>query len=198
METKDNISFEISGKDFKHLKKFRRQHKNCRQGFTGEQFEYSFVPTGMGTLISVKCSCGQTLELGTFMDNELQEYDEHKSRPLMEADHKNKRFEDAAKRILLIEDPHLFRIAYVADQSFESIYSLACGACFADKRLWNCILFKYEIIDGKKIDNYAEYETEKEKIDAFYAYFKEHVKIEISKYNCENKSFLEKLGIPKE
>ena len=33
---------------------------------------------------------------------------------------------------------------------------------------------------------------------AFYAYFKEHVKAEISKYDCENTSLLRKLGISKE
>ena len=186
METKDKIEFEISGNDFKNLKKFRKQHEDCLCGFDGGQFEYSFVPTGMGTLISVKCSCGQTLELGTFMYNELQEYDEHKNRPLTEADHNNKRFEDAANRILLVEDPRLFRIAYQADQSFESVYLLACGACFADERIWKCIL-----------NNYADYETEKEKIDAFYSYFKDHVKAEISKYDCENTSLLRALGITK-
>ena len=40
METKDKITFEIEGNDLKSVKKFRKQHKNCFQGVTGEQFEY--------------------------------------------------------------------------------------------------------------------------------------------------------------
>ena len=58
METKDKITFEIEGNDLKNVKKFRKQHKNCFQGMTSEQFEYSFTPTGLGLAASVKCSCG--------------------------------------------------------------------------------------------------------------------------------------------
>ena len=39
METKGKILFEITGNDLRNVKKFRKQHKNCFQGVTGEQFE---------------------------------------------------------------------------------------------------------------------------------------------------------------
>ncbi len=82
MEKKDSIVFEIDGKDFKNVKKFWRQHKKCIKGTACDQFEYSFVPTSLGLAGSVKCSCGQTLSVGDFLDSEPEEYDEDKFRVL--------------------------------------------------------------------------------------------------------------------
>ncbi|MCR5649728.1 MAG: hypothetical protein K6F86_00930 [Lachnospiraceae bacterium] len=68
METEENITFKITGNDMRNLRKFRKQHKNCPQVTACDQFNYSFTPTGLGLAISVKCSCGQELMLGDFMD----------------------------------------------------------------------------------------------------------------------------------
>lgn len=87
MAQKDGITFEIKGNDLKNVNKFCKQHKNCFHGAAGEQFVYSFLPTGLGLLTTVKCSCGQTLEIGDFMDYDSGGYDEEKCRVLTEEDH---------------------------------------------------------------------------------------------------------------
>lgn len=195
METKDKIIFEIEGNDLKNVKKFRKQHKNCFQGVTGEQFEYSFIPTGMGLAASVKCSCGQTLTIGSFMDYDSGEYDEYENRVLTEEDHKNKRFEDAVLRILQMKSPRLFRIGFQKDQSFDMIYAISAAgiAAVGDERIKNCILWLYDRgKNGKEINNY-EGLNEEEKIATFYKYFEEHVREELSKYDCRNKGLLDAL-----
>ena len=67
IEKQDKITFEIAGDDLEKVRKFRDRHKNCAHGVAGEQFEYSFMPSGMGVAAAVKCSCGQVLELGDFV-----------------------------------------------------------------------------------------------------------------------------------
>ncbi len=105
METKDKIEFEISGNDFKNLKKFRKQHEDCLYGFTDGKFEYSFTPTGLGMIVSVKCTCGQTLSLGDYMDYESGEYNEKKNRVLTPEDKENEKFEAAAIIIISLKIP---------------------------------------------------------------------------------------------
>lgn len=125
---------------------------------TGEQFEYSFVPTGLGELVSVKCSCGQTLELGDFMDHDSGEYDEKKSRVLTEQDHRNKQFEEAAIHILQMKDPRMFRIMFLTDQGFDLLRNVVFGGIVpqADERIAKCVLYMnstgkhQEIIDNYK------------------------------------------------
>ena len=200
METKDKITFEIEGNDLKNVKKFRKQHKNCFQGMTGEQFEYSFTPTGMGLAASVKCSCGQSLTIGSFMDYDSGEYDEYDNRVLTEEDHKNKKFEDAVLHILQLKSPRLFRIGFGKDQSFDMIYAISAYgiASVGDERIRRCILWLCDHEkNGKEIRNY-EGLNEEEKIAAFYKYFEDHVRDELNKYDCRNKGLLDALEIRKE
>ena len=195
METKDKITFEIEGNDLKNVKKFRKQHKNCFQGTTGEQFEYSFTPTGLGLAASVRCSCGQSLTIGSFMDYDSGEYDEFENRVLTEEDHKNKRFEDAVLRILQMKSPRLFRIGFQKDQSFDMIYAISAYgiASVGDERIGRCILWLCDRgKNGKEIWNY-EGLNEEEKIAAFYKYFEDHVRDELNKYDCRNKGLLDAL-----
>lgn len=195
METKDKITFEIDGNDLKNVKKFRKQHKNCFQGMTGEQFEYCFTPTGMGLAASVKCSCGQTLTIGSFMDYDSGEYDEYENRVLTEEDHKNQKFEDAVLRILQMKSPRLFRIGFGKDQNFDMIYAISAYgiAAVGDERIRKCILWLCDCgKNGKEIKNY-EGLNEEEKIAAFYKYFEDHVREELRKYDCRNKGLLDAL-----
>ena len=192
METKDKITFEIEGNDLINVRKFRKQHENCGQGMTGERLEYCFIPTGMGTFSSVKCSCGQTLTIGNFMDHESGEYDPDSNRVLTEEDHRNRRFEEQVYRILQMKSPRIYRICFGMDQSFEMIYAIsAYGISFTgDERISKCLLWKVRRGEhGETIDNYEGLDEEK-KIEAFYRYFEEHVKKELSKYDCRNKKLL--------
>lgn len=189
METKDKITFEIEGNDLKNVKKFRKQHKNCFKGMTGEQFEYSFTPTGMGLAASVKCSCGQTLTIGSFMDFDSGEYYEYENRVLTEEDRKNKRFENAVLRILQMKSSCLFRIGFQKEQNFDMIYAISAYgiASVGDERIGRCILWLYDCgKHGEQINNYKDL-NEEEKIAAFYKYFEEHVREELNKYDCRNK-----------
>ena len=69
MDGKENgLFFEITGNDYKLLKKFEKQHKDCMMGSAGDKFTYSFIPSGLGIAIMVSCSCGRELHIGSFME----------------------------------------------------------------------------------------------------------------------------------
>ena len=199
MENEDRIVFEISGKDYKNLKKFRNQHKKCVMGSFCDQFTYSFVPTGLGLAASVTCSCGQTLSLGNFLDKEPEEYNEDKYPVLTEADRINEKFEKAALVILQLKKPRIFRICFLKDQDFETIYAFSSGvASSSDDRIGRCMLYKMERGRmGEFIHNY-EGMDEKEKIRKFYDHFASGIKEEIAKYNCRNEQLLKYLSEEKE
>ena len=197
MEAKERITFEIAGDDFKKVEMFRKQHEGCAQGMTGERFTYSFIPTGLGLFSYVKCSCGQTMTIGDFMDQKSVEYDSYENRVLTEADHLNQRFEEAVLRILQMKSPRVYRICFGKDQSFDMIYAIsAYGIAFiGEERVSKCILWQNRRGErGEMIDNYEGLD-EKEKIEAFYQYFEEHVRREISKYDCRNKKLLKALHV---
>ncbi len=190
----DRIVFQISGNDYKNLQRFRKQHENCDKGMAAEQFSYSFVPTGLGLLTTVTCSCGQRLELGNFMDHESGEYDEERCRVLTEEDRRNRRFEEAAYKILIMRSPRIFRMAFQMDQTFERVYLFAVGkASEADDRISKCIRWTHNRgSNGENIDQYNGLE-EQEKLDAFFRYFTEHVQEELQKYDCKNELLLRTL-----
>lgn len=196
METKDKIEFGISGNDFKNLKKFRKQHEDCLYGFTGGKFEYSFTPTGLGMIVSVKCTCGQTLSLGDYMDYEFGEYDEKKNRVLTPGDKENRKFEDAAVRIIQLKNPKIYRLTYRSEQNFDAIYTAAkAGALWADERIGRCILDIWTSSKQWKITKNYEGLDESAKIEKFYNYFEEHLREEIAKYDCVNITLLRYLGL---
>lgn len=192
METKDRIVFEIEGNEFTNVKKFRKQHKKCPHGMAGEQFEYSFFPSGLGLCAIVKCSCGQTLSIGDFMDHKIGDYDEYENRVLTEEDHRNKQFEDAVYSILQLRNPRIYRIAFGQDQSFEMIYGLAYGSAITlskagDDRFINCLLLLREIgRDNSPVKNY-DAADESEKLRMFYDHLQETIRKELDKYGCRNK-----------
>ena len=179
MDSNDNISFEINGNDYINLKKFQKQHTDCCSGMAGEQFEYTFIPSGLGLAISVKCSCGQTLTLGDFMDYDSGEYSEKDHRVLTDNDRQNKNFEEAVKLILQMKNPRIYKMAFGEEQSFDMIYAISVYgiASIADERISRCILRKYTIKDGKNIDNY-EGLNEKEKIEKFFNHFEKCINVE--------------------
>ena len=195
METKDKITFEIDGIDFKNVKKFRKQHKDCACGMACEQFTYSFTPSGLGLAAGVQCSCGQHLLLSGFMDSKPEEYNEADHPVLTEEDHKNMRFEEAIKHILFMKNPRHFRIGFMLDQSFEMIYAVSVTvARYADKRIEKCLLWKVSEKKYHRTNNYDGL-NEDEKIAKFYEYFEEHVKEELKKYECRDKRLMEDLGL---
>lgn len=192
MEIENKIVFEITGKDFENLQRFREQHKDCARGMAGDQFTYSFVPTGLGVAGTVECSCGQTLSVGDFMDREEEEYDENEHPVLTEADRKNQVFEEAALVILRMRDPRWYRMAFLQDQSFEMIYNVSVYgiAQFSDERIYDCVLWKYDRDEyGMQVGNYEDM-NENEKINTFFEYFIDHVRAETEKYSCRNEELL--------
>lgn len=62
----NEINFFINGNDLKKLNAFKRRHKECFDKYpnmTGAQFEYRFIPDGMGIFKTVTCSCGKSISL---------------------------------------------------------------------------------------------------------------------------------------
>lgn len=64
MENK-KLTFEISGIELERIEEFKKKHiETCtkKQNLTlGEYWTYSFIPTGLGKCIEIKCNlCGET------------------------------------------------------------------------------------------------------------------------------------------
>lgn len=55
------IKFEPSEKELKLIDEFIRQHKKCNfTSTTGGKITYSFTPTGLGVVTTIKCNaCGK-------------------------------------------------------------------------------------------------------------------------------------------
>lgn len=146
METKDKIEFEISGEQLKNVKRFRKQHKKCVMGTFADRFEYTFMPTSLGLVASIKCSCGRSMPLGGFIDFESEGYDEDKYGVLTEEEKENSEFEEAAKRILFFRNPQHFRMAFRQAMTFELLYTYVIGlSAYADRRIRESILYKYNL-----------------------------------------------------
>ncbi len=199
MQEKDELTFSITGKDYENVKKFQKQHKDCDCGFAGDRFEYSFVPSGLGMLGRVKCSCGQSLTLGSFMDYEAEDYDPAKYGVMTEDDLKNKKLEEVAELILNLKSPRLFRMSYMTDQSFELIADIALAmAVCTDIRLHKCIKWKYSTDAAHNIhENYVEME-DREKIREFFGYFEKQLKEVLDGYGCRNEHLLRRLEVDEE
>lgn len=195
MEYKDKIEFEIMGQDFENVKKFRKQHSNCFKGMCAEQFEYTFVPSSLGLMASIKCSCGQSMSIGDFMDREPTDYDEDRYRVLTEQDHKNAEFEEVAKMILILRNPRMFRIAFRKPMTFELLYAYVGGLIrCADERIKKAFLYKYDVDKyHSKIPNYKGC-SEAEKIEKFFEYFRKKIKYEITKYDCKDEQLIKYLN----
>ena len=72
MESKD-ITFKITGAELNKVNEFKKKHKEscvCKQNLTlGEYWTYSFIPTGLGNVVSIKCNlCGEQEDV-TDVDN---------------------------------------------------------------------------------------------------------------------------------
>ena len=67
MENK-KLTFEISGIELERIEEFKKKHRETctkRQNLTlGEYWTYSFMPTGLGTCVEIKCNlCGETKDV---------------------------------------------------------------------------------------------------------------------------------------
>lgn len=192
MQTED-ITFKIIGRDAKKLNEFQKLHDGCLEGLAGDRFSYSFSPTSLGMAITVSCSCGQKLFLGNFMDHDEKEVDMSKYGPLSQTDIENKKFEEDAFRILQMESPRICMIASARKQTFDMIYFFAVGvACNADPRISKSILYIYSLDKyHHQTNNYTG--SERENIELFFRHFKQKIRDEIEKYDCDNEALLKKL-----
>ncbi len=56
------IKFSIVGDDdCNAVEEFVHEHRNCPKGILGSNFQYIFMPTKYGVIITVQCNCGQYL-----------------------------------------------------------------------------------------------------------------------------------------
>ena len=66
-EENDKILFTIEGVDFDKLEKFREEHDGCPRGMENGRLSYMFIPTTLGTALTIKCICGAELLCGDFL-----------------------------------------------------------------------------------------------------------------------------------
>lgn len=62
----DKLTFEITGEKLKKLEEFKAKHDDCLEKYpdvAGALLEYRFIPTGLGMVVTVQCSCGEELDL---------------------------------------------------------------------------------------------------------------------------------------
>ena len=67
------LTFKITGTELDKINEFKKKHKeSCvrKQNLTlGEYWTYSFIPTGLGNVVSIKCNlCGEQEDV-TDVDN---------------------------------------------------------------------------------------------------------------------------------
>ena len=67
------LTFKITGTELDKINEFKKKHKEscaCKQNLTlGEYWTYSFIPTGLGSVVSIKCNlCGEEEDV-TDVDN---------------------------------------------------------------------------------------------------------------------------------
>ncbi|MHB1484252.1 MAG: hypothetical protein ACYCYI_06265 [Saccharofermentanales bacterium] len=60
---KDKVTFTIEGEQFIKLTKFVEEHKKCKGLSAGEKFNFSFIPSLLGDIVTVSCTCGKSIYL---------------------------------------------------------------------------------------------------------------------------------------
>lgn len=67
MKEENKRTFTIYGKCYEKLVEFERKHEeSCAEKYKdsfGSLLSYTFVPSGIGDIVSVKCECGEELFL---------------------------------------------------------------------------------------------------------------------------------------
>ena len=65
LQSELRLSFDVSEKEWKEIKKWKKKHEqekhednNCH-GAIGGNYTYVFVPTSIGTIGTIRCSCGE-------------------------------------------------------------------------------------------------------------------------------------------
>lgn len=143
-DERNSLSFTINETDFALLKSFQRIHENCPSGMAGDKYSYSFCPTGLGIAITVECSCGKQLQLGSFWDydSDPQKLEQDLSVfTFKQAQEKNRR--KIIEHILHFKNPRIRKFVYSGEGShFEQLMAYIHGIAFAaidehtSKRIW--------------------------------------------------------------
>lgn len=61
LKEEKNYGFTISEDEHKKINKWIKKHDkecSCGYGTAGDKYSYTFLPTGLGTIGTIKCSCG--------------------------------------------------------------------------------------------------------------------------------------------
>ncbi len=111
----------------------------------------------------------------------------------------NRKFENAALKILLMKDPRCCRILFGENYNFTTIYAYAVGIASVvfDCRILIAIKYrKEESLCGAGETNYAG--TDEESIREFFEYFNDGILSEIRRYDCKNELLFRKLDFSRE
>ena len=55
--------FTIEGLQQEQLNQFVEEHRKCRCCSAGEKFYFTFIPTMLGDVVTVGCTCGKKIDL---------------------------------------------------------------------------------------------------------------------------------------
>jgi len=161
--TEKDLLFSISGEDLVLLESFKRSHKNCPIGMAGDKYSYSFCPTGLGTAVTVECSCGKKLQLGSFLDYDSDPQNQEQDLSVFtykqaQADNSRK----ITEHILQFKNPRIRRFFYSGKGShFEGLMVYAHGLAFAAidertaKRIWGAETELFKECGGSTDDHSA-------------------------------------------
>jgi hypothetical protein len=57
------LKFELTDEQIQKVEEFHPECKKIYTGAIGGGEEYTFMPTGLGVVVTYKCKCGEILEL---------------------------------------------------------------------------------------------------------------------------------------
>ena len=66
-----NRGFGISEEEYKNLREWKQKHytQHYLGGTIGGQYTYEFIPTSIGTIGTIKCSCGASFDFQKILNN---------------------------------------------------------------------------------------------------------------------------------
>ena len=156
-EIAKEVHFQISGKDYERLLEFKGIHKDCARGMVGDQFSYNFVPTSLGMLATVKCSCGREIHLGDFMD-----HDGEGNLPVLTSEQRKAEREKKAYRLIMAYKKPVAR--RITKCTWEMVSAFTAGVAAGAEALEEQVRNAARAVEAAG----REGRTDDELIDLFY------------------------------
>lgn len=127
----EKLVFTIKGDDYKKLLEFQKKHEQCLDimpNMTGAQYEYTFIPDGLGLYKTVTCVCGETLSLDSDYDlPHIDESDVDKSKSPFQL-HRELKHKNTLKLLHLLKGIEMRPGMYFGKEpSWDELWLFICG-----------------------------------------------------------------------